>query len=167
MEIHRSFSRCGSDVTSIPSLPQLRYKALRHPHCIAQSVFRTHRLMAMYYRLLDMDRYEREQAIRELDTVNPTFREIDWQIIDALEEGQQTRQQLAERLDVTGEYIYKRIDTLKTIGLVEVLHEGFYALPEHRGIAVTEETRDRLSERKASDESFDALVSRILDETAD
>lgn len=121
----------------------------------------------MYYRLLDMDRYEREQAIRELDTVNPTFREIDWQIIDALEEGQQTRQQLAERLDVTGEYIYKRIDTLKTIGLVEVLHEGFYALPEHRGIAVTEETRDRLSERKASDESFDALVSRLLDETAD
>ncbi len=114
-----------------------------------------------------MDRYERVEAIRNLDDINPEFREIDWQIIDVLEEGPQTRQQLAERLEVTGEYIYKRVGPLRTVGLVEVLHDGFYALPDHRGIAVTTETWERVNDRKHPDVSFDAFVNRLLDETAD
>lgn len=112
-----------------------------------------------------MDRYERAEAVRNLDAINPEFRDIDWEIIDILEEGPHTRQTLANRLDVTGEYIYERVDALKTVGLAEVLHEGFYALPDHRGIAVTNETWDRLTERKEPDESFDALVNQLLDET--
>lgn len=93
------------------------------------------------------------------------LRDVDEQLLDTLAEGRCTRQYLAEQLDVTAEYVYQRVDLLDKLGLVEIIHPGFYALPEHRGIAVTEETWDRLNERKAADESFDALVQRLLDET--
>lgn len=62
------------------------------------------------------------------DEIDFELRDIDWDILDLLEEGRQTRQNLASVLDVTGEYVYQRVDLLIKLGIVEKIHDGFYEL---------------------------------------
>ncbi|WP_248911099.1 hypothetical protein [Halocatena marina] len=93
------------------------------------------------------------------------LRDIDEAILDKLEEGRCTRQYLANELDVTGEYIYQRIDILDKLKLVEIIHSGFYELPDHQSLAVKNETWERLNERKKLGESFNEMMTRILDES--
>lgn len=101
------------------------------------------------------------------DEIDVDLRNIDWTILETLEEGPHTRQQLAERVDVTGEYVYQRVELLEKLGLVHIIHEGFYELADHRAIALTDDTRARLSEHKELDESFDTVVKRLLDKAED
>lgn len=67
------------------------------------------------------------------DDVDFELRDIDEDILDLLEEGRCTRQFLASELDVTGEYIYQRVDILIKLGIVEKIHDGFYELVENEG----------------------------------
>lgn len=64
------------------------------------------------------------------DDVDFDLRDIDEEILDLLEKDRQTRQNLARILDVTGEYVYQRIDLLIKIGVVEKIHDGFYQLTD-------------------------------------
>lgn len=64
------------------------------------------------------------------DDIDFELRDIDEGILDLLEEGRCTRQFLASELDVTGEYIYQRVDLLIKLGVVEKIHDGFYQLAE-------------------------------------
>lgn len=76
---------------------------------------------------------EVEALVVDRDDIDWDLREIDVEILEQLEEGRCTRQFLAEQLDVTGEYIYQRIDPLIQLGVVNKLHDGFYELnPEYR-----------------------------------
>ena len=74
------------------------------------------------------ERYERTQMDR--DELDVELREIDDRILDMLEEGRCTRKHLADTLDVTGEYIYQRVDLLIKLGLVRRIHDGFYELED-------------------------------------
>lgn len=58
------------------------------------------------------------------------LRAIDEQILALLDEGRCTRRYLADELDVTGEYVYQRVDLLEKLGLVRIIHDGFYELAE-------------------------------------
>jgi len=64
------------------------------------------------------------------DDIDFELRDIDEDILDLLENGRQTRQNLAALLDVTGEYVYQRIDLLIKLGIVEKIHDGFYELDQ-------------------------------------
>lgn len=64
------------------------------------------------------------------DDIDFELRDIDEEILDLLEEGRCTRQFLASELDVTGEYIYQRVDLLIKLGVVEKIHDGFYRLAD-------------------------------------
>lgn len=64
------------------------------------------------------------------DDIDIELRDIDGDILDLLEEGRQTRQNLASLLDVTGEYVYQRIDLLIKLGVVAKIHDGFYELAD-------------------------------------
>ena len=66
--------------------------------------------------------------VAKRDDIDFELREIDEKILDLLEEGRCTRQYLASELDVTGEYIYQRVDLLIKLGLVKKIHDGFYRI---------------------------------------
>lgn len=68
------------------------------------------------------------QRMVDRDDVDFELRDIDERILDLLKEGRCTRQYLATELDVTGEYIYQRVDILIKLGIVEKIHDGFYRL---------------------------------------
>ena len=68
--------------------------------------------------------------VADRDDIDFELRDIDERILDLLEEGRCTRQYLATELDVTGEYIYQRVDLLIKLGLVEKIHDGFYKLSD-------------------------------------
>lgn len=71
-----------------------------------------------------------EALVVDRDDIDWDLRDIDVEILEMLEEGRCTRQYLAQNLDVTGEYIYQRVDPLIQLGVVEKLHDGFYELNE-------------------------------------
>lgn len=60
----------------------------------------------------------------------PQLREIDERLLRELEQGWRTRKYLAGVLDVTGRYVKDRIDFLRAVGYVEVIHDGFYRLAD-------------------------------------
>jgi DNA-binding Lrp family transcriptional regulator len=64
------------------------------------------------------------------DNTDHDLRDIDERILDLLREGRCTRRYLAEQLGVTGEYVYQRVDLLRRLGLIEVIHDGFYRLAD-------------------------------------
>jgi transcriptional regulator with XRE-family HTH domain len=64
------------------------------------------------------------------DQIEMDLSQIDKDILDILEEGRCTRKHLADRLDVTGQYIYERVSILIRLGVVEKIHDGFYELAE-------------------------------------
>jgi len=64
------------------------------------------------------------------EDIDIDLREIDERILDQLEAMPSTRQHLATQLDVTGEYVYQRVDLLIKLGVVERIHDGFYRLAE-------------------------------------
>lgn len=64
------------------------------------------------------------------DDIDWELRDIDVEILELLEEGRCTRQHLADELDVTGEYVYQRIDPLIQLGVVHKIHDGFYELED-------------------------------------
>jgi len=70
------------------------------------------------------------RAMVARDDVDFELRDIDEQILDILEEGRCTRKHLADSLGVSSEYIYQRVDLMKRLGLVDVIHDGFYEVAE-------------------------------------
>lgn len=66
------------------------------------------------------------RKIMDRSEVDADLRDIDNKILDKLEQYPRTRQNLGQELDVSGEYIYQRIDLLTKLGLVEKIHDGFY-----------------------------------------
>lgn len=62
------------------------------------------------------------------EAIDVDLRPIDERILTTLDEGRCTRRHLADELDVTGEYIYQRIDVLHKLGFVRIIHDGFYEL---------------------------------------
>lgn len=69
-------------------------------------------------------------SLMDRNDIDIELRDIDEDILDLLEDGRQTRQNLARLLDVTGEYVYQRVDLLIKLGVVEKIHDGFYELAE-------------------------------------
>jgi len=58
------------------------------------------------------------------------LREIDERILDELETARCTRRHLANLLGVSPDYIYQRVDLLEKLGVVDVIHDGFYELAD-------------------------------------
>jgi len=81
------------------------------------------------------------------DQIEMDLSQIDKDILDILEEGRCTRKHLADRLDVTGQYIYERVTILIRLGVVEKIHDGFYELAED-----LEESDDQDDESSADPE---------------
>lgn len=94
------------------------------------------------------------------DDIDFELREIDEDILDLLENGRQTRQNLARLLDVTGEYVYQRIDLLIKLGVVEKIHDGFYELADA-------DTGGKDSDASASDKPSPAIESAVNSERDD
>jgi len=67
-------------------------------------------------------------AMVDRDDVDFELREIDERILDELERARCTRRHLADLLGVSPDYIYQRIDLLQKLGVVDVIHDGFYQL---------------------------------------
>lgn len=68
------------------------------------------------------------RAMVARDDVDFELRDIDEQILDILEEGRCTRKHLADILGVSSEYIYQRVDLMAKLGLIDIIHDGFYQL---------------------------------------
>jgi len=77
------------------------------------------------------------------DEIDIDLRDIDERILDKLEEMPSTRQHLASELDVTGEYVYQRVDLLIKLGVVERIHDGFYRLAESDAETKTQSVVDQ------------------------
>jgi len=86
-----------------------------------------------------------ERIDMDHDQIEMDLSQIDKDILDILEEGRCTRKHLAERLDVTGQYIYERVTILIRLGVVEKIHDGFYELAEE-----LEEQSDQEDEASAA-----------------
>lgn len=69
-------------------------------------------------------------AMVKRDDVDFELREIDERILDMLEEGRCTRQHLASELEVSGDYIYQRVDLMHKLGIIDIIHDGFYQLAD-------------------------------------
>jgi len=74
------------------------------------------------------------------DDVDFELREIDERILDELERARCTRRHLADLLGVSPDYIYQRIDLLQKLGVVDVIHDGFYQLASDETEPLQEET---------------------------
>ncbi len=74
------------------------------------------------------------------DDVDFELREIDERILDELERARCTRRHLADLLGVSPDYIYQRIDLLQKLGVVDVIHDGFYQLANDETEPLQEET---------------------------
>ena len=72
----------------------------------------------------------RELLVMDRDDLDFELRDIDEAILDHLEAGWRTRRWLADALDVSPDYVYQRVDLLAKLGVVEVIHDGFYRLAE-------------------------------------
>lgn len=68
--------------------------------------------------------------IMDRTEIDVDLRAIDEQILALLADGRCTRRYLADELDVTGEYVYQRVDLLHKLGVVRIIHDGFYELNE-------------------------------------
>ena len=71
-----------------------------------------------------------DRRMMDRDESDIDLRTIDENILDLLADGRCTRRYLADELGVTGEYVYQRIDLLHKLGLVRIIHDGFYELTE-------------------------------------
>ncbi len=64
---------------------------------------------------------------------------------------------------MTGDYIYQHIDLLDKLGLVNIIHKGFYDLADQQRLPVATETWERLHEHKQTEESVDEVLNWLLD----
>lgn len=94
--------------------------------------FATHKLKLVERKPLVMSTTTKYRKIMDRDEVDADLRDIDTRILDKLEQYPRTRQNLSDELDVSGEYIYQRIDLLTKLGLVETIHDGFYERKDWR-----------------------------------
>lgn len=98
------------------------------------------------------------------DDVDFELREIDEKILGLLEEGRCTRRYLGEQLGVTGEYVYQRVDLMSKLGIIRVIHDGFYELADETPGDVDEATEPDLSPEPESE--TDDLRARMEDALA-
>lgn len=80
-----------------------------------------------------------EATMVDRDEIDATLRDIDYDLLDLLEQHPCTRQYLAEQTGVTGEYVYQRLTQLMNLGLVDKIHDGFYEEPGWRDDHESEE----------------------------
>jgi hypothetical protein len=69
-------------------------------------------------------------AMVQREDVDFELRDIDERILDMLEDGRCTRQHLATELQVSGDYIYQRVDLMNKLGVIDIIHDGFYQLAD-------------------------------------
>jgi hypothetical protein len=72
-------------------------------------------------------------AMVQREDVDFELRDIDERILDMLEDGRCTRQHLATELQVSGDYIYQRVDLMSKLGIIDIIHDGFYQLADDAG----------------------------------
>jgi len=72
----------------------------------------------------------RELVLMDREDLDFDLRDIDERLLDELEAGWRTRRWLAAELGVSADYVYQRVDLLAKLGVVEVIHDGFYRLVE-------------------------------------
>lgn len=88
-------------------------------------------------------------AMVDRDDVDFELREIDERILDELERARCTRRHLADLLGVSPDYIYQRVDLLSKLGVVDVIHDGFYQLANDAEEVEVETSTDSVDIRAA------------------
>lgn len=85
------------------------------------------------------------------DDVDFELREIDEDILDILEDARCTRKHLAALLGVSSDYIYQRIDLMQKLGLINIIHDGFYEIDYDPDDVIDERAREPVDDAGGDD----------------